>query len=184
MVHEASLPPMDACNGHNSRLLRRQYLQTPSTPPHQRYFDLNPLLHCYSTPNPQPNPFYVPLSCAYPARGEPMYPTSPQPNPTGMCVGVCVQCCRSTIHGIQKQAAASPQRNRKKCIMLCSHPPPGTTLDRLARKQELFRTCTASGCLARENTTAVENRLVANTHAGCTIRNRHVVVALNNHSIK
>lgn len=127
---------------------------TVNTTPHQKYFDQNPPTHCYSTPNPKQPILCTSLMCPpTTVRGgeEPMYPTSPQPEPTFMCVCVCVcvQCCRSTIHGIQNRPPPpAPKETAKKCNMLCSPPPrpPGTTLDHLARKQELFRTCAASGC--------------------------------------
>lgn len=129
---------------------------TVNTTPHQKYFDQNPLTHCYSTPNPKQPILCTSLMCPpTTVRGGegPMYPTSSQPEPTFMCVCVCVCVCAMlslyyTWHPKQA-AAASPQRNsKKKCNMLCSPPPPppGTTLDHLARKQQLFRTCAASGC--------------------------------------
>lgn len=116
-MHAMDITPDTSVRSYPSTALSPN---TVNTTPHQKYFDQNPPTHCYSTPNPKQPILCTSLVCPpTTVRGgeEPMYPTSPQPEPTFMCVCVCVcvQCCRSTIHGIQNRPPPpAPKETAKK----------------------------------------------------------------------
>lgn len=94
-MHAMDITPDTSVRSYPSTALSPN---TVNTTPHQKYFDQNPPTHCYSTPNPKQPILCTSLMCPpTTVRGgeEPMYPTSPQPEPTSMCVRVCVCVCNA-----------------------------------------------------------------------------------------